>query len=222
VQLSCIATSNDGRYIAVGEGVPNSNGVSLILLYDLDKKRLYQKLSFHQKGIQSLCFSYDTKYLISLGIHQENTLAVWDISSASGLVIKHRNLGEFPTNQIKMDPYVVGSHIQFVTVGNNAALQVWRMDTETRELTNFDVGAPDNLKDQHFLCVDFTHFISDISNYYVVIGADDGTLITYSIDENEFVNVASRAPIVKGEIGGLSIKNQTIVAADSQGKLVHY
>lgn len=46
VQLSCLAASNDGKYIAVGEGVASTMDVvdknlcSLILLYDLEKKRL--------------------------------------------------------------------------------------------------------------------------------------------------------------------------------------
>jgi len=53
VQLSCLAASNDGKYIAVGEGCPSTLDMgdktmcSLILLYDLEKKRLVQKLSFH-------------------------------------------------------------------------------------------------------------------------------------------------------------------------------
>jgi len=51
VQLSCLAASIDGKYIAVGEGSSNPQGNSLILLYDLEKRRLAYRLTFHEKGV---------------------------------------------------------------------------------------------------------------------------------------------------------------------------
>mgnify|MGYP006090873463 CR=1 FL=1 len=83
VQLSCLAGSVDARYIAVGEGSPNAQGSSIAYLYNVETKRLQSRLTFHQKGIQSMAFSYDSKYLITLGVQGDDALAVWDISSAS-------------------------------------------------------------------------------------------------------------------------------------------
>jgi WD40 repeat protein len=80
--------SVDGRFLAVGEGSPSGgSGRSFILVFDLERKKLHRRLGFHQKGIQSLAFSYDGCYLVSVGVAAENTLAVWDL--ASGLVLKH-------------------------------------------------------------------------------------------------------------------------------------
>lgn len=79
-----------------------------------------------------MAFTYDSKFLVSLGVHAENTIAVWDITSTSAQVIGTMNLGEHPTNQIRMDPFVQGSHIQFITVGNNATLNCFRMEIESR------------------------------------------------------------------------------------------
>ena len=175
-----------------------------------------------------MAFSYDSKFLVSLGVHAENTLAVWDITSSSGLVIANMNLGEHPTNQIRIDPFVQGSHIQFITVGNNATLNVFRMDTESKQLSNFDVGVPESIKDRHFLCADYTHPLPGTGGQdgrnavYTIIGADDGTLLTYNADDNEWINVDSRSRICQGQIGCLSIKGEYVVAADQQGMLVHY
>ena len=72
-------------------------------------------------------FSTDSKYLITVGVQGENSLAVWDINS--GLVIQKAVLGNYSTNKVKVDRHVEGSHIQFVTVGNNGSLTIWRLDT---------------------------------------------------------------------------------------------
>jgi len=104
VQLSCLAGSVNEKYIAVGEGSANSNGHSLVFLYNIETKKLMSRLSFHQKGVQSMCFSYDAKYLITLGAQGDDTLAVWDISS--GQVIKSAPVGNAATNQVKVDPFV--------------------------------------------------------------------------------------------------------------------
>jgi hypothetical protein len=36
VQLSCMAVSDDGKYLAVGEGSENPKGVSYAFLYNLE------------------------------------------------------------------------------------------------------------------------------------------------------------------------------------------
>jgi len=51
VQLACMAGTIDSKLIAVGEGCSNSQGNSLVYLYDVEKKKLLNKLTFHQKGV---------------------------------------------------------------------------------------------------------------------------------------------------------------------------
>lgn len=80
-----MASSSDNKYLAVGEGSENPTGKSNIFLYDLEKKKLANRLGFHTKGIQCLAFSNDSKFLISVSVQGENTLAIWDINQ--GLVV---------------------------------------------------------------------------------------------------------------------------------------
>jgi WD40 repeat protein len=87
----------DGKYLAVGEGCQNSQGGANIYIYDLEKKAKISSLAFHQKGIQSMAFSYDSKYLISLGVQGENMLSIFEINS--GVVVKNAViLGNVPQN----------------------------------------------------------------------------------------------------------------------------
>ena len=68
-----------------------------IYIYDLDKKSKICSLAFHQKGIQSMAFSYDNKYLISVGVQSENMLSIFEISS--GIVVKNSVIfGNVPQN----------------------------------------------------------------------------------------------------------------------------
>jgi WD40 repeat protein len=104
----------------------------LIYLYKITagssppKVTLHSKLTFHQKGVQSLAFSNDSKYLISVAVQGENVLAVWDIEQ--GLVIKSALIRQHSVNQIKVDPYIEDTHLQFCTVGNQGAFTFWRLD----------------------------------------------------------------------------------------------
>jgi len=181
VQLSCMAATGDGksvdgRFLAVGEGSESGgSGRSYILVFDLERKKLHRRLGFHQKGIQSLAFSHDGGFLVSVGVQADNTLAVWDLNT--GLVMRHQSLGAAATNQVRMDPSVEAPFVGFISVGNQAAVRRWRMDTEARVLEFFDVEVPEEIQNLNFLSVEFTRAPANAP--CVLIGADDGSLVTY-------------------------------------------
>ena len=160
VQLSCMAATGDGksaddRFLAVGEGSESGgSGRSFILIFDLERKKLHERLGFHQKGIQSLAFSADGRYLVSVGTQADNTLAVWDLSAGS--VLRHQSLGAAATNQVRMDPSAEAPLLGFISVGNQAALRRWRMDTDARQLEFFDVEVPEEIQNLNFLSAEFT------------------------------------------------------------------
>jgi hypothetical protein len=139
-----------------------------------------------------MAFSFDNKYLISLGVQGENMLSIFEISS--GVVVKNSViLGNIPQNQIKVDPFVESSHIQFVTVGNNACLTIWRYDTDSHTLSDFSVAAPEKLLNTNFLSIDFTQYLpAPVSTYYIMIGASDGSLIPYDQQKNQYVDLGTR------------------------------
>ena len=182
VQLSCMAATGDGksvdgRFLAVGEGSPSGgSGRSYILVFDLERRKLHRRLGFHQKGIQSLAFSPDGGFLVSVGVQAENTLAVWDLNA--GVVIRHQSLGAAATNQVKMDPSVDYPCIGFISVGNQACLRRWRMDTDVRQLETYEEPSPEEIQNLNFLSVEFIRAPGGGAPS-VLIGADDGSLLTY-------------------------------------------
>ena len=118
VQLSCLAGSVNEKYIAVGEGSATTThsvygsdhitkeAMASVFVYNVETKKLHKRLTFHPKGVQSMCFSYDGKYLITLGAQGDDTLAVWDVSSGS--VISSAPVTNQATNQVKVDPPLPG------------------------------------------------------------------------------------------------------------------
>lgn len=181
VQLSCLATTADFSKVAVGEGTENPQESSLVYLYDMEKRRLHLKLTFHQKGIQSMSFSACGRFLITLGVREDKLLAVWDLQS--GLVASSAHMAGYAHNAVKVNPFVTGDRqLQFVTVGNNAKMSIWNYDyaQDPPQLVPQDVLVPENLQGIHFCSIDFTHYLpAPVSNYYVVVGGHDGSLITY-------------------------------------------
>jgi hypothetical protein len=68
-----------------------------------------------------------SKYLISIGAIGDDALSIWDLSQ--GMAIKSA-LVRGTTNQVKVDPNVDGNHLQFVTVGMEGCMMIWRYDLQ--------------------------------------------------------------------------------------------
>jgi|TARA_B110000285_G_scaffold166226_1_gene185724 hypothetical protein len=116
----------------------------------------------------------------------------------------------------------VGEHqsrIQFVTVGNDAALSLWSYDVKIGELTAFHATPPDQLKNVHFVSVEFTEHSA--SPRYAVIGASDGSLVGWDEKNHEWVDFA-RGEVIDGQVGAISIKANAVVVGSSRGCLCHY
>ena len=93
--VSCLAVSKDGRTLATGQR--NSNVTPAhVLVWDLDaakrncdeKRRddaLIHRLHQHLGAVQDLDFSYDDKYLATLGGQDDNAVVVWDAESGTAI-----------------------------------------------------------------------------------------------------------------------------------------
>ena len=84
---------------------------------------------------------FEETYLITVGVQGENSVAIWNLKTK--IVEKSALLGHYAVNQIRIDPNVTGSCIQFITVGNDCAFTLWRYDTESQQVSLFDVGDPE-------------------------------------------------------------------------------
>lgn len=83
-QVSCIAISRSGRYLASGQ-VTHMGFTAPIMLWDLESGKLLHKMSLHKVKVQALSFSCDDRFLSSLGGADDNSLVLWDVASGESV-----------------------------------------------------------------------------------------------------------------------------------------
>ncbi len=112
------------------------------------------KLTFHQKGVQSMIFANKGQTLISIGVAEENTLVVWDIHM--GLVLGSTLIRSHATNQLVIDPVhkdQLTDCIEFCTVGTKGHFTFWRYvaDIQDIQLSVVRTDSYPSLRDTDFV-----------------------------------------------------------------------
>lgn len=142
--VSCLALSPDTMLLAIGACI-NECLPSLILIVTYDTNifanvnivdcstlQIIRTLKFHNKGIQSLVFSPDSRYLISIGNYRECTIAVWDPETGQ-LIASSYTLTNI--NEAKVKPYTRHGVLEFVTIGADQVIQ-WILDADSKLLNS--------------------------------------------------------------------------------------
>lgn len=144
-KVSCVALSNDGRYLATGH---ETDGVTKVeaIIWDLRKaiqtcvkgenarqsNFLLHRLFQHHGRVQSLDFSCDASFLVTLGGQDDNDLVVWDVESGKGIC------GSPAANDTAFCvKWLNQRNDRFITCGNYH-FRVWQVCTETPKLHAVD------------------------------------------------------------------------------------
>ena len=145
--ISAITLSSSGRYLASGQKT-YSGFKADIIIWDLQIMSLIHRFSIHKYYIQSLSFSHDEKYLVSLGGAEDNYLIVWDVET--GKAICGNAAGTDVVHQVK---YFNTTNAHIITC-QNYGIRIWTVEYVTKKLTFIDVNFG-NLKRQILcLCID--------------------------------------------------------------------
>ena len=121
---SCLAYSHDGQYLAAGEGAFRQPEITI---FEIDPSGDYHEskhLRGHKYGIESLAFSPNLLYLISLGDSNDRGLFVWDWRTETR--VTSNKLGK-PVNTFAF----AKSSTFFVTAGYQH-LKFWFFDDDGR------------------------------------------------------------------------------------------
>jgi WD40 repeat protein len=130
---SCLAFSSDGKYLAAGEGAFRQPEITI---WEIDQSGEYiesKHLKGHKYGIESVMFSPNLLYLISLGDANDRGLFVWDWRTEQR--VTSNKLGK-PVNTFA---YAKSSTF-FVTAGFQH-LKYWYFDEDGRVQKNAAQGA---------------------------------------------------------------------------------
>ncbi|XP_048871689.1 cilia- and flagella-associated protein 52 [Brienomyrus brachyistius] len=128
--VSCVAVSKSGRYIASGQ-VTFMGFRADIIIWDFPQRTIHARLQLHKVKVEDLAFSPNDKYLVSLGGQDDDSIVVWNIekkeaicgSPASAQSAGHCLALRFSNK----------SDDVFVSAGNGT-LRVWELDLPNRKI----------------------------------------------------------------------------------------
>jgi len=136
--VTCIAISNDGRYIVSGQETFMGFKASIIL-WDYATKSVVTKWDLHKVKVQALAFSVNGKYVISLGGQDDGSVVVWDLATKEPICGSPAQV-----ESAGITTCLATSNTDdnvFVTGGDNT-LRVWTLDKENRKIrpSNTNLG----------------------------------------------------------------------------------
>ncbi|XP_039991620.1 WD repeat-containing protein 90 isoform X3 [Xiphias gladius] len=75
-EISCLAVTNDAQTVASAAGGSNGSR-SLICIWDVQNETCHNTISYHRGAVQSLAFSRDDRFFLSVGDFSEPEVALW-------------------------------------------------------------------------------------------------------------------------------------------------
>jgi len=128
--ISCIAVSKSGKYIASGQ-VTHMGFKADIIVWDYEKRSLLYRLTLHKVKVEALAFSPNELYLVSLGGQDDGSVVVWNLKTADSIC------GSPAAVQSAGTTFTVkcasNSDNIFVTAGDGT-LRVWELDLANRKI----------------------------------------------------------------------------------------
>jgi microtubule-associated protein-like 6 len=158
--ILCLTFHSGRRVCATGE----QGKIPSIYIWDVDTCKVVAKLAgFHRRGVSSLAFSDDGSTLLSVGVDDDNSVAVYDWSNGACLASEKTG-----STRILGAGFVFSSATSFVTAGIQQ-LSFWELSSGSLTRTPATLGAADN---ETFLCVASTP-------EYTVVGTGKGDLYCF-------------------------------------------
>jgi cilia- and flagella-associated protein 52 len=137
-QITCIALSSTGHYLASGQKGDNSN----IYVWNFSTSKLIYSFEEHDHYIQCLAFSHDEKLLVSVGGSDDRKIVAWDLSNGCIIAVSVKIPagtsclchGGFvrETNGRNSD------HYQLAT-GGEEGIEIWDLDPYIGEIKHFPI-----------------------------------------------------------------------------------
>ncbi|XP_028988356.1 cilia- and flagella-associated protein 52 isoform X2 [Betta splendens] len=128
--VSCISVSKNGLYIASGQ-VIFMGFKAVIIIWDFAGRSIYAELSLHQAKVESLAFSPNSKYLVSLGGQDDGSIVVWNVETKQAICGSPASA--YSTGHCLTVQYSNTNDNVFVSAGNRT-LRVWELDLRNRKI----------------------------------------------------------------------------------------
>ncbi|XP_053672450.1 cilia- and flagella-associated protein 52 [Anopheles nili] len=198
--ISTLDISTSGRMVASGQS--NHMGFrAFVIVWDWETRKEISRHELHRVRVQSLCFSSNDQFLVSLGGKDCGSIIVWDIEQRTAIC------GTIATKETTGEATKVASlNKRFTTFvsGGDQNLRVWNIDRERKRLTVQDVAVGK-------LRREFTGMRISPNDDTLYVGTMSGDIVKINLNCNPNPNNPSqdKMPVLLGCFGKHNAKRPT-------------
>ncbi|XP_024145493.1 cilia- and flagella-associated protein 52 [Oryzias melastigma] len=134
--VCCISVSKSGTYIASGQ-ITFWGFKATVFIWNYAQRSVHAELNLHKVKVESLAFSPNDKYLVSLGGQDDDSIVVWDIETKQAIcwsTASSRIAGPCLVVQ-----YSNTNDNIFVSAGSGT-IRVWELDNRNIRFTDCKIG----------------------------------------------------------------------------------
>ncbi|NXO05333.1 CFA52 protein, partial [Rhinopomastus cyanomelas] len=205
--VSCVAVSRNGKYIASGQ-VTFMGFKANIILWDFQKKQSLAQLSLHKGRITGLAFSPNSLYLVSLGGQDDGSVVVWHVAenkAICGSPASARSAGN-----ATVVAYSSSRDEVFVTAGKET-IRVWQLDLANRKIY------PTECQTGHLRRVITCLRVADDDSCFYV-GTSSGDILKMSLNHKVLMNYGpQKKKFSSGVTALLVLKTGDLVVGTGSG-----
>jgi WD40 repeat protein len=183
-QVNCITVSPSGQFLASGQktfmGFPAD-----VIVWDFEGRCEIHRLSLHKVAVTSLAFSFDEKYLATLGGQDDNSLVVWDLAQG------HAICGTPAATDTAYCVKWFNNNSEMLVTGGNYHVRVWQFDLPNKKLR----CTPANLGQVKRVT---TNVLVSADDSTVYCGTQTGDFLEVTLDRALFKRSTPKQPFSQG------------------------
>jgi len=178
-----------------------------IIIWDFDTLQMMHRLKLHKVLIQSLSFSFDEKYLASLGGQDDNTLVIWDIESGKALI--GNPVGMNIANKVC---FFNNTTSKCLTI-HNYGIRTWDCDLVQKKVQYTEILM--NQIKRVFTCC-----VIDPTDSFAYLGTKTGDIIEISLERNLFKRIGPNKRLFSQGINSINLlANGDLLLGSGDGTL---
>lgn len=210
--ISRLTLHPNKNILASAVGTPETQDSAPIILWDYIHGKELMRLVYHDKGVQTMEFSDDGRFLISVGIHAERSLVVWLLES--GEIIAS---AETPTatHCVKWLPFRRGKELEFVTAGEDEII-FWKLPEDLQLLMQSVKIDKTQLTDDPKKPIHFTSIQLSYDNT-LWVSTDTGSIVSVDVSNNQMKHVWP--DVHDGEIDEMCWRRNCVITGGVDKKL---
>jgi len=205
--VTCIAISKSGRYIASGQ-LTYMGFKADVIIWDYETRSLRARLTLHKVKVEALAFSPNDAFLVTLGGQDDGSVVVWNVETGDAICGSPAQVESAGVTHCVA--YANNDEYLFVTGGNHT-LRVWELDVENRKIRPTDVNM--GQVKRIVKCIE----VLENDNYFYC-GTTTGDIIAINTETRLFQHVGPTKELFSQGISSLAIlKTGEVVCGAGDG-----